>query len=210
MSNTFQVAKRQQLGTLASRKLRRIGQVPAVLYGHGEESVSLSIPADQVHLAIRHHAHVVDLAGDVAGTALLKSVQWDTFGQHVLHLDLIRVDKSEKVHTTVEVVLHGEAPGLTEGGVIKHIIHSLEIECPVQDIPESIEVKVNDLHLDGEIRVKDLRLAPNVKVLADDELVLVQCTARGPEAPLEGGPAPGAGGAEPEVIGRAAKEDEGD
>jgi large subunit ribosomal protein L25 len=206
MSDTFQVALRELPGTKESRRLRKNGHIPVVLYGHGEQSVSLSVPAEQVEAAIRHHAHVVDLTGAVSETALVKSVQWDTFGQRVLHLDLIRVRKGEKVHANVELELHGEAPGKREGGVVQLLVHAIEIECPVQDLPEVIEVNINDLHLDHSITVKDIKLPANATALADPDMVVVQCVTRGPAFMEEAGPAEAV--AEPEIIGRPAKEEE--
>ena len=90
MAEVLQVEKRDVLGSRATRKLRRGGRVPAVLYGHGEQNEHLSASSVQVQTLIRHHSKTVELAGAVKDTALVTEVQWDPLGIEVLHLDLIR------------------------------------------------------------------------------------------------------------------------
>ena len=110
-TETINATRREALGTRTARELRAEGKVPAVLYGHGEDNVSLTISADEIMAAIRHRAHVVELEGDVSETALLKDVQWGPFGAEVLHVDLTRVSKGEKAEATIAVELHGDAVG---------------------------------------------------------------------------------------------------
>lgn len=206
MSEVLEVAAREQHGKLNNRRLRSRGKLPGVLYGHGEASVSLTIPADQLEASLRHGAHVVQLKGAAKGQALLQEIQWDTFQQHVLHVDLLRVDAKDRVTVEVPVILRGEAPGVREGGIVEHLLHQIEIETSPANIPEHLEANINDLHLDGSIKVSDLEGLPSgAKVLADSEATVAQCvepTVIPEEEELA------AGGEEPEVIGR--KEDEED
>ena len=95
MAEQIQVEKRESRGKRQARKMREAGKTPAVLYGHGEANVSLSMPTDALAAVLRHGAHVVELQGAVKETALLKSVQWDPFGVEVLHVDLTRVSADE-------------------------------------------------------------------------------------------------------------------
>ena len=123
MAESLKVEKRKSFGKRNNDRLRRAGRLPAVLYGHGEESVSLTLAADQVEASLRHGAKVVDLNGDADGKALLQDVQWDTFYQHVLHVDLLRVHAGEKVTVEVPIELRGEAAGVREGGILEHVLH---------------------------------------------------------------------------------------
>ena len=100
------------------KRLRQTGKIPAVLYGHGEGTVMLTASEKEINKMIDAGSHIIDLAGEVSGTALVKEVQWDALGSNVLHLDLARVDANEKVEVTLQVVLHGEAPGVKDGGVV--------------------------------------------------------------------------------------------
>ncbi len=207
MSDVLHVEVRQQRGSRASRKLRQAGRIPAVLYGHGEENIALSIPHDELEAAVRHHAHLVNLEGGVNESALIQAVQWDTYGVEILHADLYRVRKGEKHEAVVEIVLKGDAPGAKEGGVVQQILHEVEILCPVESIPDVFEVSVNDLHLHGEITAGQLKLPEGASLITPAEAVVVHCVdAARVAAPLE--EAAAGESAEPEVIGRKKEETE--
>lgn len=207
MSDQLQVALRKESGKLRNRRLRQSGQLPAVLYGHGEESVSLAVSADQLEASLRHGAHVVDLQGDAKGQALLQDIQWDTFQQHILHVDLLRVDASDRVTVEIPLVLHGIAPGESEGGVVETLFHEIEIETSPSQIPEHLEVNINELHLGDSLKVSDLQGLPSgAKAMLDDDTTLVQCVEK-TIVPDEDEVAEG--GAEPEVIGRDEEADGG-
>jgi large subunit ribosomal protein L25 len=181
---------------------------PAVLYGHGEQTVSLSIPTDEISALLRHGGRVVELQGAASGNALVRDVQWDAFGARVLHLDLARVSRGETVETMIPVELRGDAPGTHEGGLLQHFLHELRIKCPVAALPERLRVNVNHLELGGQITVAELELPEGVQVLADPTAVVVQCSAVAAEVEVEAV----VEAAEPEVIGRreSAEEEAGD
>ncbi len=206
MSEVLEVALRDSRGKLRSRRLRREGKLPAVLYGHGQDSVSLTIPADQMETTLRHGAHVVELKGAAKGQALLQDIQWDTFQQQVLHVDLLRVDASDRITVVIPLVRHGEAPGEQEGGVVEMLYHSLEIETSPAAIPERFEVSVNGLHIDGELTVADIQdVSEEVKFLIEMDTTLVQCVE--PMVLPEEEEAV-VGGEEPEVIGQKDDDEE--
>ena len=207
MSDVLEVSSRETLGKLNNRRLRAEGIVPAVLYGHGEASVSLKLPADQLRASLRHGAHVVELQGAATGQALLQDVQWDTFQRHILHVDLLRVDAKELVKVEVPIVLRGQAPGESEGGVVEFLLHSIEIETSVASVPDNLHMSVNDLHLGESLKAADLEDMPaGGTVVGDADAVIVQCVE--PKVVAEEEQEVADGGAEPEVIG--AKDDEAD
>ena len=208
MSEVLEVSLRESRGKLRSRRLRYEGKLPAVLYGHGKDSVSLTIPAEQMETTLRHGAQVVELKGAADGQALLQEIQWDTFQQYVLHIDLLRVDASDRIKVVVPLVLHGEAPGEKEGGVVEVLHHSLDIETSPGNIPEKFEINVNDLHIDGALTVADIQdVAEGVKFLIDADKTLVHCIEP-TTAPDEEDIA--VTGEEPEVIGGRKDDEEGD
>jgi large subunit ribosomal protein L25 len=198
------VQLREIRGKRNARRLRNSGSIPAVLYGHGQEAVALAIPAEGMEEVMRHGARLVNLVGAVREQAFLREVQWDTWGTHVLHVDFTRISEHEKVQVEVAVELRGEAPGVKNGGVVTQHLHELEIECEVASIPEKLFVKINQLNLGDRILVKDLELPPTVSVLVDPELIVVECHEPAEEAEAEAV----AEGAEPELIGRKAGEEE--
>jgi large subunit ribosomal protein L25 len=207
MAETLNTVVRENLGSRNSQRLRKSGQIPAVLYGHGKESVSLTIPESEIQAALRHGAKLVDVQGAVSDSALIQQIQWDALGSEVLHLDLLRVSKDESVTVEVSVHLRGEAPGTKEGGVLEHLRHEVELECRADSIPEHLEVSVNDMHVGDSITAGEIELLAGVKLLTEPELVIVQCV----EAAVEEEDAEdvaGVGGVEPEVIGRKPEEGE--
>jgi large subunit ribosomal protein L25 len=206
MADTLNVAVREQLGTNHTRRLRKSGQVPAILYGHGEKNVNLAIAVSEVNGAIRHGTKVVDIRGAITDSALIRDIQWDAFGSTVLHLDLNRVSADEKVEVTIQVELRGEAPGLREGGLVEHVTHEVEIECAVNALPDKLVVSVNDLHLGQSILASQLELPQGATLLSDADAVIVHVIK--PVEEKEEAEVPGAEGAEPEVIGGAKEEEE--
>jgi large subunit ribosomal protein L25 len=111
MSDSLEVVTRSATGTRESRRLRRQGMVPAILYGHGEKCVDLAAKREALELVIRHGSRVVDLTGAVKESALIRELQWDTFGLEPIHVDLLRVSKTDRVKVKVPVDLRGDAPG---------------------------------------------------------------------------------------------------
>jgi large subunit ribosomal protein L25 len=198
---------RDERGSRAMTRLRSGGQIPAVLYGHGLDNVHLSLPADEVQHIMAQGAKVVDLQGDVNESALIRDVQWDPFATDVLHMDLFRVSVGEMVETTLPIVLRGDAPGVKAGGIIEHVLHEVDIECPVSSLPDRLEVSINHLELGESILASALNLPEGAKLQVDDDQVVVQCVEpTGGELDEEEA---GAGeAAEPEVIGRKAEDDE--
>jgi large subunit ribosomal protein L25 len=202
-------SKRERLGTAECRRLRREGLVPGNLYGHGEGAVSFKTNHDALYKIV-HEGHVaidVDVEGKTE-KAVFKEVQWDTFGKQIIHVDLIRVDPNERVDVEVSIVVRGTAPGLNEGGILDTHMHTIVVNCPVFKIPSSIVVRVGALHLHDAIRVKDLELEAGVDPQADEDEVVVQVVEPRMPAPEEEEAAAEAG-AEPELVGESADEEEG-
>jgi large subunit ribosomal protein L25 len=209
MAEVLKVDVRSEVGSNAVKRVRRAGYVPAVLYGHGEANVNLAIPAETLLSAVRRGSRLVELQGGVSETALIRGIQWDTYGLEVLHLDLARVSASEMVRVRLSLELRGEAPGTREGGIVEQVLHDVEIECPASAIPERIEVNVRGLHLGGAIKLSDVSLPTDARLLGDPEDLVVHCVA--PAAAEVEEVAPAAEAAEPEVIGRKpAEEAEGE
>lgn len=205
MADTLHVEQRTKIGKRNNRKLRQSGRLPAVLYGHGEESVSLTVPADEFSASLRHGAKIVELDGAVSTQALLQDVQWDTFCQHVLHVDFLRVVAGEKITVAVTVETRGVAPGANDG-VVEQLLHEVEIEVTPAHLPEKLHVNINSLELGGVLTVGDIEDLPaEATMLTDSSETIVHCIERAAEPEEEETPA---GEAEPEVIGQKDQEEE--
>jgi large subunit ribosomal protein L25 len=203
MAEALNVEVRESRGSRESRRMRRNGKIPAVLYGHGEATVSLSVGHDDLAVALRHHSRLVELKGGVNESALIRELQWDPFGIDVLHIDFARVSADERIEVQVSVELRGTAPGATEGGVIEHLLHEVTVECLATAIPDRIQVKMGNLNKGQAITVAQLELPEGVKMLSDPEDIVVQCV----EAQVEAEPELHGETAEPEVIGRKPEEE---
>ena len=205
MANLLHASVRSSLGKRDTRRLRKDGQIPAVLYGHGLENLNLAVSAHEIEAAIRHGAKLVDLQGDVADSALIKEVQWDTLGTKVLHVDFARVSAEEAVDVMVGIELVGDAPGTKEGGLIKQPTHELHIRCPAGAIPDKFEVRINALGLGQAIAAREIELPAGATLLSDPDAVVASCEE--PKVLVEEEVAVAVEG-EPEVIGRKPEEEE--
>jgi len=205
MAEVLQVEKRERCGSSATRKLRRGGRVPAVLYGHGKKSEHLSIPVVQIQSLIRHHSKTVELAGAIKDTALVSEIHWDPLGIEVLHLDLIRVNLQELVEVTIPIHSHGDPVGVREGGVLLENLHEVEIRCPAGKIPDSLGLNVTELHLGGHLTAGDLELPEGVELITSADTVVAHVEEPRSEEPSETGEE---AVAEPEVITKGGEKEE--
>ncbi len=205
MAEALNVKVREARGKRESRRLRRAGAIPAVLYGHGEANVSLAISTDEMAMVLRRGGRVVELKGALQEKALIRDLQWNTFGTDVLHVDFARVSEHERVEVKVKVELRGQSPGAKDGGIVELLVHELEIECEALSIPERLEVSVKELHIGQSITAGQVPLPAGAKLLSDPEVIAVHCIEAKKE---EEEVTAEAGVVEPEIIGRKPDEEE--
>jgi large subunit ribosomal protein L25 len=198
-SMTLSAEPRTGQGSRDALRLRKKGLVPAVIYGHKQDAVHVTVPLDQLEAIVRHHGHTVELQdkSNVKQTVLIQEIQHCHLGKEILHVDFRRVDRDEMITLVVPVELRGIAPG-TSTGVLDQPLHTLHVRCPALQVPESIRVNIEKLMLGQSIHVRELVLPANVTVVDDKDLVVVQVKSRSAEVPVTG--LPGEGATEPEVI----------
>jgi large subunit ribosomal protein L25 len=209
MATTLTARPREQRGKSAARQLRRDGQVPAVVYGHGDETRTLSVSAHDLERLLAHISvenTIIDLAveGGTTVPALIREVQYHSTRPGVLHIDFYQVHAGERLHLEIPVRLHGVPVGVRENaGVLQEILRDLSVECLPRDIPEGADIDVTGLEVGESIHVRDVQL-PNVKILNDPDLVI--CTVGGATVQaleVEAETEDGVGGdVEPELIRR--------
>ncbi len=165
---------REALGKRATRQMRKKGLIPANIYGHGQPPVSFSVTTESLMPAVRAGVKVIDITvGDKTDKALVREVQWDTFGMEVLHIDLVRVDPNEKIQVEVPIETKGTAPGAIRGGVLEFGLRTLLLECSVINIPDHFVVRIGNLEVGQAIHVRDLEVPEGVRVMNDPDTIVV-------------------------------------
>ncbi len=178
MSLTIKAQKRDAFGKNASYRVRRDGNVPAVLYGQGLDTIALSLEKkDIIHILKSETGEntlfKVGFDAEVRD-AMIKSFQVDPVSDELLHVDLIQISMDKAVRVSVPVEHVGEPIGVkTEGGFVDFVTRELEVECLPKDIPEKIQIQIGDLHLHQSIKVADVAAPAGVKILSDRNAVVV-------------------------------------
>jgi large subunit ribosomal protein L25 len=171
---TLKASRRDTAGKGAARKLRGTGQIPAVLYGHGDRTESLAVDAHDLELLLHHVNPENTLIGlDIDGTradVLVREIQRHPWRPEVLHVDFLLVHGDELLKLDIPVRLVGTPVGvLDEGGVLDQVLYDLHVECFPGNIPEAAEVDISGLHVNESVRVGDISM-PNVTILMDADL----------------------------------------
>jgi len=164
-----------------TRRLRRSGQVPGVLYGGSEEPVSFAVADRTLRHALAAKGAVLELSidGSAATPAVLKDAQRHPVRGDLMHVDLLRVDLNVAIEATVAVHFVGEeqAPGIVEGGILEHVTRELSIEALPNEIPEFIEVDVSKMEMNATIQLSEITAPKGITLLDDpDATVLASIT----------------------------------
>jgi len=172
------VSNRTELRSRGARALRKKGLIPGVLYYAGEENVNISIEKSVLFHAMQSGQRIfeIDQDGDSQYT-MIKQLQYHPVTDEVIHIDLMRVRRSEKITISVPLVLIGESIGVKEGGVLSQSLNQIEISCFPTDVPEQIELNIEDLELNSAKNVGDLELdLEDVDIVTDSSLNIVSIT----------------------------------
>jgi large subunit ribosomal protein L25 len=211
---SLEVSRREGIGKGVAKKLRRDGNVPAVVYGGHREPVAITVDRKSVSELIQKSEHgirsvfLLKMAGtDQQRHAMIKEVTIDPISRKMLHIDFVRVLMDEVVKVTVPVHVTGLAIGVKEGGLLDFQVREVHVECLPNAIPDSIEVDATPLGVHDYYRVKDLKLPEGVKILDDPDRVVVGVTVARAEV-SETAVADESAVAEPEVIKKGKPEDE--
>jgi large subunit ribosomal protein L25 len=204
---TLEAKTREHTGSKASARVRKAGRIPAVVYGHGQEPVAISLDSHDFVEGLHHGHRLLDVVIDgKAQKTLIKDLQYDHLGRDIVHADLIRISVTEKLTVTVPVELKGTAQGTAEGGIVEAHADRIEIECVAAKIPEAIVVPVKDLGVDEIIHAGDIALPDGVTLVSPAETIIVTChvVTEAPTTEEIEGEEPTA----PEVIGERKKDEE--
>lgn len=206
--------QREGRGKNDARRARREGMVPITVYGGGAETVAAVAPARDLAAILRSEAgrntiFTIEVDGVGESEVMFHDRQIDPVKGRLIHADLTRLVKGQKIEVTVPLHLVGEPIGVKEKqGVLEQVIREIDVRCEPREIPDAIDVDVSNLDVHDVLHVSDIKVSEAVEILTDAELVIATVGI----IKEEEAPAPAIEGeepAEPELIGKGKKEEEG-
>ena len=172
--NEFEVlaTTRPDKGTGSSRRLRREGQIPAILYGGSDEALAIAVDGNRIHRQLQNEAfiaHVLTIKiEDRESQAVLKAVQRNPATNRITHLDFQRISAQSEIH--IHVPLHflneEQCVGKKAGGVVTHLLVEVEIGCLPKDLPEFIEIDLSNLNIGESVHLSELPLPEGVRLMS--------------------------------------------
>jgi large subunit ribosomal protein L25 len=169
---TLKVSDRADFGSRTSRRLRRSGMVPGVVYGGGKDTRAFQVAERDARTALAHGGALIDLEFDGSGTTpvVVKEQQRHPVRGALVHLDLLEVRLDEEIEAEVPIELLGAegAPGVKEGGVLEHVTHQITIEALPTAIPESIPADVSEMSIGDTLQLSGVTAPEGVKFAVDD------------------------------------------
>jgi large subunit ribosomal protein L25 len=181
------VELRSRAGKGISRQLRREGLIPGIVYGKGMDAVAVAVNPKELSAAIAGeggHNNLLTLKGGEGlngNVVIVADLLMDPMKGKPLHVDLHKINLTEKIRVEVPINLVGTAAGVTAGGLLDFAMHSVEVECLPTLIPEHIDVEVTALKIGQSIHVRDLQPPAGVKVLDDSRASVVSVLGRAQE-----------------------------
>ncbi|MEU6523758.1 50S ribosomal protein L25/general stress protein Ctc [Streptomyces sp. NPDC046924] len=168
---------RTEFGKGAARRVRRDNKVPGVVYEHGLEPLHLTFPGHELLLALRTPNVLIDLVIDGEGSqlAIPKAVQRDPLRGDLVHVDLLKVKRGERV--TVEIPVHAEGELAPGGNLLEHVLSALPVEAEATNIPDGLTASVQGLAAGAAVLAKDLVLPEGVKLAVEEDTVVLQVLA---------------------------------
>ena len=180
---TVAARPRDERGKNAARRLRRNGQIPAVLYGGGDPTLAISLDPVEIRQILHSpsgHNTLFTLAveGGASCRAMLRDWTRDPLKENLLHVDLIRIGAKTRLKVKVPIHTKGDPKGVKlEGGIFSFILREVEVECLPEDIPEEIQVDIRELMVGDGVRVGDLLLGEKVKLETDPRRIVLHVVA---------------------------------
>lgn len=195
---------RDRVGSRLAQRIRKDGRLPAVIYGHKQQPLHVSLDHRHVSDLLHRNTHLIEIVvgSQTPEPCLIKDVQWDHLGSAIVHLDLARVDLAEKVTVSVSLELVGDAVGLKEAHtILQRSVNEITIECRASDIPDKLQADISELNVGDTLTVAQLQLPAGITTTLGPETVVAMVSIVNVEPEEEEGVT--ADAIEPEVIGGA-------
>ena len=173
------IKTRESVGKKSTKAIRRDGKIPSTLYFKGDEPESIAVDKIKLYQALKSDQRVyeVELGGE-SQYVMVKAVQYHPVTDEIIHLDFMRVRRSEKMTISVPLVLVGKPIGVVEGGILSQALNQIEISCFPTNVPDQIEVNIDKMELNSSISVADVSTDDKeVEILSSSEINVATITA---------------------------------
>ena len=183
------IENRESVGKKSTKEMRRDGKVPSTLYFRGEEPESIAVEKLKLYQALKSDQRIyeVELNGD-SQYVMVKAVQYHPVTDEILHLDFMRVRRSEKMTISVPLVLVGKPVGVTEGGILSQVLNQIEISCFPTNVPDQIEVNIDNMELNSSISIADVSYDDDeVEIISAEDINVASISAPSIEETTEAG-----------------------
>jgi len=171
----LQAKSRQKAGSAESRRIRRTGGIPAVLYGRTGKAISIELGAADFLKNTKGISESTIVKVEVDGKsyeAFVKGTQRNISDGAILHIDFYEVESGIALRAKVSVILHGNPIGVREGGMLENPLREIEVECLPKDLPDRIDIDISELKVNHSLHVRDIHLAEGVKLISNPDQVV--------------------------------------
>jgi large subunit ribosomal protein L25 len=171
-------------GASLARELRRNGKIPANYYYHGEANHNLAIDKKAFIHAVNSGQHVFEInINNETVYIMIKDVQYHSVTEEIMHVDLMRIRRTEKMTFSIPLVLEGEAIGIDEGGIIAQVATTIDVKCYPNDVPESISVDISGLEFNSAMTAEEIELPLDTVLVSSENTTIATCNP--PKAEVE-------------------------
>lgn len=174
MSVPLSVKQRSLIGSNACKKVRQSGHIPGVLYGEKKGSLHIQFSNEEFVMYQKQKDRILDLKMDDKNQeVIVQKIQYDSFGDEVIHVDFLRISSDKEITVPVEVIFKGTPKGVQFGGMTNFRLKKLQVTCLPNDVPSAIAIDISDLDVSEQFRVKDLPSAEKYKISNHPETMVV-------------------------------------
>jgi len=175
----LQAKNRQKFGSAESRRIRKAGRIPAVIYGRSGKSISIDLDSGEFSRGTKGISESTIVKVEVDNKpyeAFVKDIHRNIIDGNILHIDFYEVESGVALRAKVSLIFSGNPVGVREGGMLETPVHEIEIECLPKDLPERIDIDISNLKANQSMHVRDIPLAQGVRLLSnpDQTIALVK------------------------------------
>jgi len=173
------IENRKVVGKKATKALRKAGKVPSVLYFKGEDPMSLSVEKKALYKAMKSDQRIYEMEiNSESQYVMIKEIQYHPVTDEVIHVDFMRVRRSEKMTIMVPIILVGKSIGVTEGGILSQSLNQIEISCFPTNVPDQVEVNVEHLEINSSVSIADVSIDDeDIEILSAHDISIASVNA---------------------------------